>query len=180
MKIVIQHVKNERVKTLNAIVSVFPQALIVECDGNPMETFKRSIVDYAHWHNEDDAVLAPDFIERAMMLEHAHRSIIINAFSITNKYGSLPGSLFSSTVCIFFPNGYGSLISGYAETWKRIDEHPTGFDLMIRDWLISRREKFWLESPSLVQHAQCKSLLGPRSTKRISPSFKERYGELNG
>ena len=176
MKFVVQHVPGERKHLLSAILGILPDTLVVECRGNPMETFKRSLISDAHWHFEDDIILAPDFADRSKRLVNDHPNMVIRAFGIDNKNGLMPASTYLFNQAVFLPQGYGDMIAKFIDKWQRISEHPTGFDLVIRDWLVSRREKYWLESPSLVQHAQVKSLLGARSTKRQSKSFAERYG----
>jgi len=143
-----------------------------------METFQRSLLERAHWHLEDDVILAPDFLPRAALLVSEYGQSLISGFSSGWGHGSRPASSFLATLCVWLPEGYGPQIATYLRTWPRLAQHPTGFDLVIRDWLVSRRMRYWLECPSIVQHARCKSLLGPRSKFRQSKSYGERYGDL--
>lgn len=178
MKVVVQHVKGHRTITLGRILESFPNATVVECHGDPMDTFRRCLVQWAHWHLEDDVILAPDFKERAAEVIERHGRKIIRGFGTGTHSGFMPASSYLWNQCTWMPEGVGPEIAAFLDGWKRIKEHPTGFDLVIRDWLVSRKLCYWLESPSLVQHAAFPSLLGARSRNRISPTFKDWYGPL--
>lgn len=175
INVVIQHVPGARADTFDKLLSTFPHAIVIECDGHPMETFRRCLIEEAHWHLEDDVILAPDFTIRAMALIDMHGEMIIRGFGTGHHHGLMAASSYLSNLCVWLPRGYGPAIAEFARTWNRLEEHPTGFDLVIRDWLVSRRERYWLEMPSLVQHHAGPSLLGARSRYRTSPTFEERY-----
>jgi hypothetical protein len=144
-----------------------------------METFRRTLIHEAHWHLEDDVILAPDFQKRALDLVSQYGSSIIRGFATTTIGGVMPGSSYLYNLCTYFPVGYGPAIAEYSRSWKQFSVHPTGFDLVIRDWLVSRHERYWMENPSLVQHARTKSLLGKRSGFRTSVTFTAKYGEVD-
>lgn len=176
MNVVIQHVPGERSETITAILRAVPNALVVECDGRPMETFHRCLIDMAHWHMEDDIVLAPDFAERATDLVRRLGSGVIRGFCTGHHRAWMPASSYLYNQCTWLPDGAGSAISAFARQWPKLDAHPTGFDLVIRDWMVANRMRYWLESPSLVQHHRGRSLLGPRSRFRTSKTFDDTYG----
>jgi hypothetical protein len=177
MRFVIQHVPGQRQELLDALRRALPEAEVVECDGRPMQTFLRTLRPWAHWHLEDDVLLAPDFLARAEIVVQDHGEGLINGFAARPfPEGFRPGSSYMWNQCVFLPAGFGPAIEEFAGRWPRLMEHPTGFDLLIRDWLVKMRKHFWLISPSLVQHAEVRSLLGPaRSKHRVSQSFRETY-----
>jgi hypothetical protein len=172
---VIQHVPGARAQTMAALMAALPEAIVVECDGQPMETFRRTLIEAAHWHLEDDVILAPDFVARVRELVCAHGERVIRGFSTRHYCGLMPASSYLCNLCAYLPRGYGPMIAEFSRTWRRLANHPTGFDLVIRDWLVSRRERYWLASPSLVQHAHGRSLLGRRSMSRVSPTWSAAY-----
>lgn len=172
MRVVIQHVAGAREDLLARILAVLPSAevsVIVDESGNPRETFRRSLVGEAHWHLEDDAILAPDFVDRASYAERILGSDVIQGFSrkkdgLSNYYAA---SAFSYTVCVYLPAGVGPAIANYVGVWPGRARHRTSaMDLIVRDWLIAMKWRYWLELPSLVQHAPV----------RQSVSFTRTYG----
>jgi hypothetical protein len=55
-----------------------------------------------------------------------------------------------------------------------LEDHPNGTDQMVCDFLKSRREKYWLHVPSLVDHRIAVSMIDPRrSSKRQSLTFTD-------
>jgi hypothetical protein len=176
VKFVIQHVPGVREDIVGRLLDVLPDALVVACQGDAMGTFLHSLVADAHWHLEDDVCLCPGFVRRTKVIVREHGEGIIRGFATNNLAGPMPGSSYLYNQCTYFPEGYGPAIVEFAKSWSRRSEHPTGFDLLIRDWLVTRREKYWLASPSLVQHLVVPSLLGPRSKFRRSPTWDKAYG----
>lgn len=181
MQFVVQHVPGQRQELLAELVNRLPHVIVIDCEGKPLETFERSLIRAGHWHLEDDAILAPDFLPRvtALVKRYGHR--VIRGFSLSEpRHGWAAPSTYNSMVAVWIPQGYGPEIAGYLRRWSKREEHPTGFDTVLREWLVRRKEKYWWESPCVVQHAESKSLIGPRSSKRKSPSYHRHYGAVNG
>lgn len=184
MKFVMQHVAGAREEYVEAALKVIPDLQIVECWGVPMETFRESLVREAHWHLEDDIILPHDFLERCEKVVAEHGDTLIRGFSQKGKAGYEPGSKFGWTQIVWFPEGWGTECSEFCKDWKEVLEQdpkkwgPTGYDYVIRDWLQESKRRYWMEVPSLVQHVEGSSMLGPRSRNRQSQSFIETYGDL--
>ena len=146
---------------------------------NAMDTFLRAL-DMAGndpvVHMEDDTLLTDGFLPalRAAIAERPGR--VIQFFSMRKadlSIGSRWDGDFMMGQCFYLPAGYSAALREYWPRWPGKIEHPTGLDTMVCDWLKSRREKYWLHVPSLVDHRDCKSLINPRrSTKRQSLTFK--------
>lgn len=127
---------------------------------------------------EDDVVLAEDWRTR---VEHAiaqHPDRVIQFFSLSDRYPDgmteRPASTFSMNQCYYLPAGYARNLWEYAQAWHgKHPEHPTGYDLAMRAWLVGWRERYLLHTPSLVQHRDSPSVIsGSRSSKRQSPTFE--------
>ena len=59
-------------------------------------------------------------------------------------------------------------------TWERLDEHPTGLDLTIADYLKKTKQKYLVYCPNLADHRIGKSEIDSRrSSKRVSLTFKQ-------
>jgi hypothetical protein len=148
-----------------------------------VESFRRQGMDAAV-HIEDDIILTRDFVPKMEAVIAEHPKHIVQMFSI-RKVDLAEGSRwdrdYMMNQCFYVPAGYGPQIVQFAEAW--VARHPRrgtgrinpredfGNDCMLRDFLKARREAYWLHVPSLVQHRSAKSRLGPRSTKRQSPTF---------
>lgn len=75
--------------------------------------------------------------------------------------------------CFFLPEGMSASLLEYAKSWKRLQEHPTGLDLMVADFLKENLIRYWLHVPSLVQHRVTVSMISPRRSKyRQSLTFE--------
>lgn len=143
----IQHVPGER--DISHLLSIFPDAEVevVRCEGNPMETFVAAMLA-----TNDGALFLEDDAEFSSAFQCAHldelqfrRDHALTLFRRDVREPGiywLPGSKWLYNVAFWAPPGMGSAVTDYARTWRRRDEHPTGFDLIIRDWLVSRRYRF--------------------------------------
>ena len=75
--------------------------------------------------------------------------------------------------CFYLPELYSKSIYEYYTTWDKKEEHPTGYDILIADFLKSRKEKYWIHVPSLVQHRKVKSIINSRrGNNRQSKTFE--------
>lgn len=154
---------------------------IVDQKRDAMDTFIRSLEAAGTGrvvHMEDDILLCKDFEVKinAAILEHP--SSVIQFFSMRGAdltQGSRwePGRTFLMNQCFYLPEGYSADLLEFAHGWTRYQEHPTGYDILMQDWLKSRKERYWLHVPSLVQHRDCKSEISPRrSSRRQSTTFE--------
>lgn len=156
--------------------------LCIDTEGDAMKNFMRLIT----WTNgpavliEDDAEPCLGFREKitAAVSRCPHR--IINFFSLRKKDYEVgapffeSGSKYIGNVCFYLPPWYGYQIAEYYKTWERKKEHPTGYDLLMADWLKSRKEDYLQWFPHLVNHRICKSLIDPRrSSRRTDARFEK-------
>lgn len=129
-------------------------------------------------HLEDDIELCDGFLEKITHAVSIYPNNVINFFSLRSKdyilrrpYFEL-GSRYMMNQCFYLPEGYGPMIAEFYASWGRKSEHPTGYDILMADFLKSRREKYVQWFPHLVNHIECRSLINPkRSSKRTDKNF---------
>jgi hypothetical protein len=145
-----------------------------------MDTFLRALEmagDEPCIHMEDDAILCRGFEEKvkAVIAERPHD--LINFFSRRKDdldKGSRYDYRFSYNICFYLPEFYSADILRYYEKWEDKGQHPTGYDLMMDDWLRERSERHWIHVPSLVDHWEGKSSIDRRrNSKRQSYTFSD-------
>lgn len=155
--------------------------VIMDTDGNAMHTFVallRSVGESPALIMEDDVLVCHDF-KRRVDAEIARRpQDIIQFFSRRKKdleVGSrwIPMASFSFNICFYLPQGYCKrLLQYYDRGWRRIAEHPTGYDLMLGDCFAG--ENYWNVVPNLVDHRVGKSSIDSRRAKsRVSLTAKD-------
>jgi hypothetical protein len=154
--------------------------VVTDLTGNAMDTYLASLIRQgadSAVHLEDDIILTKDFEAKIEMVIRHRRASVVQCFSmrkadLTEK--SRWDRTFSMNQCTYLPAGYAPLILAYAQHWCALHpEHPTGYDLLLHDWLRSRKEPHWISVPSLVQHRIGPSRIGPRSSKRQSLTFTD-------
>lgn len=129
-------------------------------------------------HMEDDIILTSNFAQKVEKAIRERPDKVIQFFSMREKditVGSRyePGSNFIMGQCFYLPYGYSKAILDYYRIWPRKQEHPTGLDLLVADWLKLTKQKYWIHVPSLVEHRVGKSAIDPRrSSKRQSKTFQ--------
>lgn len=159
------------------------QGLIVVQDktSNAMQTFLEAmniVGDCAAIHLEDDIILTSQFLPKIAATIQRIPNTVIQFFSMRSAdltIGSRyePGRTFMMNQCFYLPIGYSRMIKDYYPIWPNKEKHPTGYDILIADWLKSRKEKYYIYVPSLVQHRQCRSLINSRrSRSRQSLTFE--------
>jgi hypothetical protein len=132
---------------------------------------------------EDDIVLTRNFREKAQAVIDSKPASVISFFSMRKDdltIGSRWDRNFLMLQCTYLPATYARLLREFRVTWVRTDAGPHigGCDTMIRNFLQSRREKYWISVPSLVEHRVVKSRINPiRSSKRQSKTFVDPDGE---
>jgi hypothetical protein len=180
----------ERELWVKEMISKIPSAEVVwDNNRNAMDTFLRAldvVGDDDAVHLEDDAILCAEFTEKsARSIANASGSPV-QFFSMRSADQTAggrwePGSRFSATVAFYLPPGSSRAVLEYASSWPRLEEHPTGFDLMVADWMKTHRLRYWIEVPNLADHRFGRSLINPsRSRYRRSLTFEQtnRKGQL--
>lgn len=158
--------------------------LIWDKHRDAVETWTRMLAaagDSAAIFLEDDLVLCPDWHAKIAAVIAEHPDDAIQFFSmrkadLTEGARWEPGRTWLSTLCYYLPAGDAASLLAYVDTWKA--EHPeegNGYDLGLGHWLRSQGRKYWLHVPSLVQHQEWPSELGPRSSKRLSLTFDQHF-----
>jgi hypothetical protein len=147
-----------------------------------IDTFLRSLDmagDDPAIHMEEDILLTQDFVEKAEAVILEHPCSLIQFFSMRPtdlKAGSRWDNNFLMNQCFYAPDGYSTAMRQFYDDWAvdNLEDHPNGTDQMVCDFLKSRREKYWLHVPSLVDHRIAVSMIDPRrSSKRQSLTFTD-------
>ena len=128
-------------------------------------------------HMEEDVFITENFTAKIEKAISERPGEVIQFFSmrkadieIGSRYDY--GRTFMMNQCFYLPTGYSNAILNYYPVWPQKERHPTGYDILIADWLKARKEKYYIYVPSLVQHRQCQSLINPkRSAFRQSITF---------
>lgn len=83
-----------------------------------------------------------------------------------------PGRTFLMNQCQYQPPGMPRSLIEFSPQWQ-IDhpDYPTAMDLTVAHWLQHYGWQYRTHVPSLVQHREYPSELGPRSSRRFSPTF---------
>lgn len=146
------------------------------------DTFLRSLIMAGNKpciHMEEDIIITKNFYEKIHLAISERPNSFIQFFSMRKKdltEGSRLDNNFLMNQCFYAPKGYSKMMLDYFPSWKskKIKNHPNGTDLMVCDFLKSRREKYWIHIPNLVDHRIGKSIIDPRrSSKRQSFTFKD-------
>tara|TARA_B100000519_G_scaffold200112_1_gene212615 strand:- start:4901 stop:5464 length:564 start_codon:yes stop_codon:yes gene_type:complete len=158
---------------------------LIECrdyERDPMGNFVKALKaagDDSCVHLEDDAILTKDFINKAGMVISTRPGMVIQFFSMRKadiEIGSRVerGASFMATVCFYMPKKMSKGLLAYFPSWERREQHPTGFDLTVADYLKKTRQKYYIHCPNLVDHRVGKSEIDSRrSTKRVSVTFQD-------
>lgn len=177
-RIIIRAIK-ERKAYLDYLVDELPEAEIVyDQTRNAMDTFFDALTlagKDAAVHLEDDVVLADNFVLRLESAIKQRPESVIQFFSMRKAdltIGSRWDSNFLMAQCFYMPAGMAQDVLAYAKDWPGYSDHPTGLDTLFSDFLKSRKIKYWIHIPNLVDHRVGKSAIDPRrSSKRVSKTF---------
>jgi len=157
--------------------------VVMDQDSNAMHTYLRALEMTGQNPCvilEDDVELTGNFCAKldAAISERPDR--VIQFFSMRKadiEIGSRwdTGSRFMMNQCTYFPAGYAAALRAFRETWdKREVQWRSGKDLLVAAFLKSRRERYWIHVPSLVQHRVTRSIIDRRrSMFRRSLTFQE-------
>ena len=142
-----------------------------------MHTWNKSLAmagDDPHVNLEDDIILTNNFVEKIEAVIAERPNEVIQFFSMRQKditVGSRYDNSYLMAQCTYYPAGYAPQILSYE--WALLEQEPTGLDLLVCHWLRSRKEKYWIHCPSLVEHRIAKSRIDTRrSSKRQSKTFQ--------
>jgi len=180
----------QRAKRANNLRKATGGCIIWDQEQNAMHTFglvlKAMIAD-----GDVGSILLQDDIElannwRALVEEEIseHLGEVVNFFSLSKTITESqyrPGKTYIMNQCVYLPPGYAfQLLHFIPEFLVRYPQFKTGDDFVIRYWLHSRRETFWLHAPSLVQHeGWASSINAKRPRNRLSASF-DGSGDADG
>jgi GR25 family glycosyltransferase involved in LPS biosynthesis len=176
------HCVESRRELVERIAQQLPAAetkICTDYSGNAMKGFLYALtaIDRAPCVMlEDDVELTRDFTAKAEQAIAERPNTIIKFFDLSkikthSRYE--PGGKFCSSCCIYLPAGYALVILDFYGIWPRKAEHPTYYDYLIGDFLKSRREKYYVHCPSLVQHLPVVSVVNrKRSRFRQSITFE--------
>lgn len=173
---------NGRESFRDYLIAEIPGLIVIQdTDKNAMTTFLDAlhcVGNGAAVHIEDDIVLTKNFTYKLDKVIQSLPYSVIQFFSMRKADIEVGGRweygrTFMMNQCFYLPPDYSKMIFRYYENWDKKEIHPTGYDLLMADFLKERKEKYWIHVPSLVQHRQVKSLINPRrSTKRQSITFE--------
>lgn len=125
---------------------------------------------------EDDVELAPRWLERVTAAIEERPDQVIQFFSMRKAdltVGSReePGRTFLMNQCFYLPRGAARALAAFSR--EHFAGNTSGNDLTTREWLKETGQTYWIHVPSLVQHRPLRSMIGPRSSRRQSPTFGE-------
>jgi len=175
--------KSERLQFINDAKDQIPELEMCSSKGNAMDTFLLSLKmvgDNSCINMEDDIELCEDFKRNIENAISQNEDKVIQFFSMRKddlKIGSrfIAGRKFLMGQCFYLPKGIAKEMLEYSKIWGRFEEHPTGLDILIADYLGDNRLKYFNFVPSLVQHHEVESIINPkRSKKRQSITFRKK------
>jgi hypothetical protein len=174
---------SERMDCIGYLRQYLPNAeYLIDVPGNAMNGFLEALWSAGNdavVHMEEDVWLTENFKEKAENVIQTHSDEVIQFFSMRqadidkgSRYEH--GRTFMMNQCFYFPKGYSKEVLEYYPNWPQKEVHPTGYDILIADFLKERKEKYFLSVPSLVDHRKGKSLINPkRSNARQAKVFKD-------
>ena len=164
------------------LIENIPNLVVVQdTTNNAMETFLSALQRAGTKpavHIEDDIELAPSFSQKLNIAISKRPDTVIQFFSMRKadlEVGSRldTGSKFMMCQCFYLPQNYSKMLYEYHSRWPKRKQQPrSGYDLLVGDFLKSRRERYWIHIPNLVNHRIAKSIINPRrSMFRRSKTF---------
>lgn len=177
-------VRNAGGRNIDHLKAQIPNLIVIQNEESGMAAFVEAMLeagDEAALHLEDDIILCPDFVNKVEEIVSKHEDDVIQFFSmrkddltIGTRY--IPGYRFMMNQCFYLPSGMSKALAEYKTTWKRIEEHPTGYDILMADYFKERGIRYLNIVPNLVDHVECKSIINPRrSSKRQSFTFGNKH-----
>jgi len=161
VKIIIRSVP-DRIEYINYLKRVLPEAewcmdkrynLNIDNKLKSMLNFIDALLmsgDEPCIHLEEDIIITKDFINKINSVINQRPNELIQFFSMRKadvEIGSRYDNNFMMNQCFYLPIGYGKLIANFYDTWNKKIDLPSGYDIMMNDWLKSRKEKYWISVP---------------------------------
>lgn len=129
-------------------------------------------------HIEDDIELCDNFYSKIVEAVNTRPNVVINFFSLRKEDYEIghphmvKGRRFMMNQCFYIPALMGPAIADFYESWNKKEQHPTGYDILIADFLSANKIDYLQWFPHLVNHQETKSLINPRrSSKRTDKLF---------
>jgi len=175
---------DERREMVSELTARIPEAKVVwDKTRNAMDTFIAALAaagDGPALHLEDDVILAPGFDRIASACIEQRPQTVINFFSrrkedLNPKHLTAGGRWTRElwgALCFYLPQGYSKQLLSYFPVWPGFDKDPTGVDIMVSDFLKSRKERLWICLPNPADHRVGPSAIDRRRAKdRRSRTF---------
>jgi hypothetical protein len=163
------------------VESHIPNLIVLnDKDKDPMGNFMKALEaagDEAAVHLEDDVILTKNFVKKAEQVISENPARVIQFFSMRKDDLSIgtridKGRNFIAALCFYLPPKMSKGLRSYFPNWERIDEHPTGLDLTIADFLKKTRQDYLVYCPNLADHRIGKSAIDSRRrSDRVSKTF---------
>lgn len=189
MKVIVRMVEDRRVLVEKNIMPYIPNLEIcLETakeyhSNNAYWTFQRALEqagDESCLHLEDDIILTSNFLEKVNKVISERPNQVIQFFSMRKadlEVGSRleSGRTFMCALCFYLPKGMSKEVKDYNAQWELDNEsqmHGAPLDVALADYLKSKKLKYFINVPSLVEHLPIKSSIDKRrSSKRQSKTF---------
>lgn len=133
---------------------------------------------------EDDALPVPGWLTLAERAVEEHPDDLIQFFSlrksdIAKGSGYRPASSFLMNQCLYYPPGFARDLLAFSRNWHEENrhEHPTGYDICTADFLKSRKQRYWMHVPSLVDHEKWRSEINSRRPRNRQAAALWMWGE---
>jgi hypothetical protein len=174
-----------RLKRANDIRKAVGGKIVLDQVKNVMDTFRLVLAtvkmdgDGPFFLMQDDIQLTSDWREKAEALVAERPDMINQFFAMESEanavaFGSRErkGDTFISNLCVYFPEGYASQLLDYSfEFVEKYPKFATADDFVVRYWLRSRREDYYLHYPSLVQHESWVSAINSKRPRNRRSHF---------
>lgn len=154
--------------------------IYVDRDRNPVGAFIEALKlagDDACVQMEDDCILAYNFTDKLEREVKLHPDSFIQFFSMRGDdltKGARWDRNYIMGQCTYYPPGRAAeLVRYFKNSFWDLNQHKVdGLDLLVAEFLKSKKEKYWICVPNLVDHIEGKSVIDPRrSSKRQSKTF---------
>ena len=147
---------------------------------NPIGAFIEALKmagDDACVQMEDDCILTSDFRAKLEREVRQRPDSFIQFFSMRGDditKGARWDRNYIMGQCTYYPAGRAAeLIQYFKGSFWDLNQHKVdGLDMLVAEFLKSKKEKYWICVPNLVDHIEGKSVIDPRrSSKRQSKTF---------
>jgi len=128
---------------------------------------------------EDDIILCKGFCKTVLQIISTHPMDLIQFHSrvkddlaIGSRYRS--GKSFCGNLAVYFPAGMSKALLEFSKDHPRWQTDPTGYDLLMGDYMQLHKLRYWNHVPSLCDHLPLVSEIDrKRSRFRQSATFQQ-------